>query len=235
MRFCEHSLDKIRYTLLYWQFHHGNRDNAMSNSSQRFWISPSPATKGGENLPTGADIASYARKRVGQIGYKTYGYGNETPSGIPKDHHFVADTLEDAGIGFGDRLKDRPSIDAWASPSSAILGWQPVSDGSVQAGDVLATTKRIPQSWYNGGGQQLGIATGEGTSVGIVDNDRVGENTFGHEPDHNPTVWRSTQLSDGPTAGEANSQQLSQLFEQYADDPKNNGRCRATGTCDITR
>jgi hypothetical protein len=155
---------------------------------------------GDDTPPTGGDIVDAARKYSGSLGYKLYNYNNQTPSGVPKDNHFIADALDDSGVGFGDDPRDRPSIADWADPSSAIPGFAPVSDGSVQAGDVLATAKPIPKNWYTGKGQYLGIATGDGTSLGIVDNDRIGENQFGLLPGHDPVVWRSTQLADADPA-----------------------------------
>jgi len=153
---------------------------------------------------TGDNIVDAARSQLGSLGYKTYGFSNDVPAGVPKDHHFIADTMDSAGLGFGDKPSDRPSIGAWAAPQSNIPGWHPVSDGTVQAGDVLATPKPIAQDWYHGGGQQLGVATGNGTSVGIVDNDRIGENTFGLEDGHGPTVWRASQLAAAtPQSGDA--------------------------------
>ncbi len=98
--------------------------------------------------------------------------------------------------------KDRPDMADWADPASTIPGFALVTDGTIRAGDVLATPKRIPKSWYHGGGQQLGIATGNGTSIGIVDDDRIGENTFGVEDGHNPVVWRATPGRGCPGDGE---------------------------------
>lgn len=146
--------------------------------------------------PTGDDIVDAARNYTGSLGYKLFSYSNQTPSGQPKDNHFVADTLDDADLGFGDDPSDRPSIADWTDPSSDIPGFAPVTDGSIQAGDVLASAKPIPKNWYTGKGQYLGIATGNDTSLGIVDNDRIGENQFGFLPGHDPLVWRSTQLAD---------------------------------------
>ncbi|MBF0562904.1 MAG: hypothetical protein HQL37_13000 [Alphaproteobacteria bacterium] len=186
------------------------------------------------NFVTGDDILKAARKRAGTLGYKTYGCSNNAPSGVPKDNHFIADTLADVGLGFGNRLSDRPGIADWADCRSSIPGWQPVTDGSIQAGDVLATPSRMPLSWFYGGGQQLAVATGKGTSIGVVDNDRVGESDFGLKDGHNPTVWRSTRLGNANSLDNGiNSQQLLGLFDRYSDGPRD-GKCRATGTCDIT-
>jgi len=148
--------------------------------------------------PTGADIVAAARDNGDNLTYKLYGYGNETPAGQAKDHHFVADTLDKAGIGFGDDQAARPAIAHWADPDQDIPGWPVVRDGTIRPGDVLATAKPIPLSSYHGGGQQLGIATGNGTSVGVVDNDRVGESDFGHREGHDPVVRRYAQLDDEP-------------------------------------
>ena len=153
-----------------------------------------------QSLPTGSDIVDAARNTGDGLTYKLYGHSYETPSGQPKDAHFVGDMLDKAGLGFGDKLSDRPTIADWADPKSDIPGWQPVRDGSIQPGDVLATAKPIPLSSYHGGGQQLGIATGDGTSIGIVDNDRIGENDFGHQDGHNPVTWRSTNRFPPPRA-----------------------------------
>jgi len=183
---------------------------------------------------TGDDIAGAARNQIGSLDYKTYGCCNNAPSGVPKDNHFVAETLDNAGLGFGGNVPDRPSATDWAKPTSSIPGWQPVNDDSVQAGDVLAMPKPIPLDSYHGGGQQLAIATGKGTSIGVVDNDRVGESDFGLKDGHDPTVWRSTQLADtNPQGDGVNSQQLQGMFDRYSNGPRD-GKCRATGTCDIS-
>ncbi len=145
---------------------------------------------------TGDDIVDAASSQIGSLGYKRYGYSNSTPAGVPKDNHFIADTLDTAGLGFGDNPSDRPSTADWADPSSTIPGWQPVTDGSIQPGDVLATPKPIARNWYEGGGQQLGVATGNGTSIGVVDNNRIGESGWGFQDGQSPTIWRSTQLAD---------------------------------------
>ena len=154
-----------------------------------------PVSTDDQSSPTGDDIVDAARNSGDGLTYKLYGHSNETPSGQPKDAHFVGDTLDKVGLGFGDKLSDRPTIADWADPRSNIPGWHAVGDGSIQPGDVLATAKPIPLSSYHGGGQQLGVATGDGTSIGIVDNDRIGENDFGHQDGHNPTTWRSTNLA----------------------------------------
>jgi len=154
-----------------------------------------PMSTDDQSLPTGNDIVDAARNSGGGLTYKLYGHSYEPPSGQPKDTHFVGDTLDKAGLGFGDNLSDRPTIADWANPKSNIPGWHTVGDGSIQPGDVLATAKPIPLSSYHGGGQQLGIATGDGTSIGIVDNDRIGENDFGRQDGHNPVTWRSTNLA----------------------------------------
>ena len=122
----------------------------------------------------------------GNLTYKLYGAGADTPAGQPKDHRFVADTLDKAGLGFGG---DAPGIGDWADPSTRIPGWSVVSDGSVRPGDGVATSKPVPLSSHHGGGQQLGIATGAGTTLGIVDNDRIGESDFGLKDGlpHQPT------------------------------------------------
>lgn len=196
--------------------------------------------------PTGDDIADAASSQVGSLGYKRYGWSNDTPAGVPKDNHFIADALDSAGLGFGDNPSDRPSTADWADPSSTIPGWQPVTDGSVQPGDVLATPNPIARNWYEGGGQQLGVATGNGTSIGVIDNNRIGESDWGFQDGHDPVVWRSTQLADDNSPGNAggkpdtvsqqvggaNLQQLMGLFDQYGSGPRD-GKCRATGTCDI--
>ena len=149
-----------------------------------------------QDSPTGDDIVGAAGSQIGSLGYKRYGYSDNTPAGVPKDHNFIANTLDSAGLGFGDNPSDRPSAADWADPSSTIPGWQPVSNGSVQAGDVLATPKPIARNWYEGGGQQLGIATGKGTSVGIVDNNRIGESDWGFKDGHDPVTWRSSLVAD---------------------------------------
>jgi len=149
------------------------------------------------DFPSGQDIVDAARNGSDGLTYKLYGYSQGTPAGQPKDHYFVADTLERAGIGFGND-DARPAIAHWADPGQDIPGWQVVRDGTIQSGDVLATAKPIPLSSYHGGGQQLGIATGKGTSIGVVDNDRVGESDFGHKAGHDPVVRRYVQLNDEP-------------------------------------
>jgi len=155
------------------------------------------------DLPTGGAVVNAARDRIDDLTYKCYGYSNNTPSGVPKDHHFVADTLADAGIGFGSELPDRPGISDWANPQSNIPGWRTVGGGgAILPGDILATPKPIPLSSYHGGGQQLAVATGDGTSLGIVDNDRVGESDFGFRDGHAPMIWRSTQLAREPVEKE---------------------------------
>jgi hypothetical protein len=188
---------------------------------------------------TGGHIVDAARKRIGSMLYKTYAFSNDTLSGEPKDHHFVADALDDVGLGFGDRLSKRPHIVDWADANSNIPGWTPVNDGTIQAGDILATPKRIPLNWMYGGGQQLAIAAGNGKTIGITDNDRVGESDFGLQDGHSPTVWRSAQLADGDI-GEAgdtgddgvNTQQIADLFKRYADPNPWDFKCRQTGTCE---
>jgi hypothetical protein len=144
----------------------------------------------------GNDIVNAARSQIGSLSYKRYGYSDNTPAGVPKDHNFIANTLDNVGLGFGDNPFGRPSAADWADSSSTIPGWQPVGDGSVQAGDVLATPKPIQRNWYEGGGQQLGIATGTGSTIGVIDNNRIGESDFGLKDGQNPVTWRSTQLDD---------------------------------------
>lgn len=40
------------------------------------------------------------------------------------------------------------------------------------------------------------VATGNGTSIGVIDNNRIGESDWGFRDGHNPTIWRSTQMAD---------------------------------------
>ncbi|HQU44300.1 MAG TPA: hypothetical protein PK867_15885, partial [Pirellulales bacterium] len=42
----------------------------------------------------------------------------------------------------------------------------------------------------------LYVATGNGTSIGVIDNNRIGESDWGFRDGHNPTIWRSTQMAD---------------------------------------
>ncbi len=142
--------------------------------------------------PTGNDIADSARDQIGTLNYKTYGYSYNTPSGVPKDGPFIANTLDNAGFGFGGTP---PSAADWADSKASIPGWSPVTDGTAQPGDVLATPKPMPLDWYRGGGQQLGIVSGQSKTIGITDNDQVGESDFGFRNDHNPVIWRNDQLA----------------------------------------
>jgi hypothetical protein len=117
------------------------------------------------------------------------------PSGAPKDHQFVSNVLSNVGLGFDGDIDKHPTADDWANPKSYIPGFKTV-DGPPQAGDILATAKPIQTDWYYGGGQQMGIASGQGSSIGIVNNMRIGENDFGHQDGHDPTIWRSNVVSE---------------------------------------
>lgn len=158
----------------------------------------SDTTDATPNTPTGNDIADAARGQIGSLNYKTYGYSFDTPSGQPKDGPFIANTLDNAGVGFG---PTPPAITDWANPKASIPGWSPVTDGSTRTGDVLATSEPMPLDWYRGGGQQLGIVSGQGTSIGITDNDRVNESDFGFRDGHNPVVWRNDQVAASAGTG----------------------------------
>ena len=145
------------------------------------------------DAPSGQDIADAAQNLLGSNSYQMYNYNDPVPSGEPKDHQFVSDVLGNAGLGFDGDLSDHPAIADWANPDSTIPGWSTV-DGPPQAGDVLATAKPIPSHWYMSPGQSLGIATGDGTSIGVRDNTRIAESDFGYGDGHDPTIWRSMQL-----------------------------------------
>jgi hypothetical protein len=120
------------------------------------------------------------------------------PSGELKDHQFISKTLNALGIGFDGDISKHPSIGDWADPNTYIPNW-PVVDGPVQAGDVLATSRPIPRHWYFSPGQSIGIATGDGTSLGIRDNNRIEESDHGLNPDHDPTIRRYAQLAANTT------------------------------------
>ena len=143
------------------------------------------------NIHNGDDIVGAARNQLYSNAYQQYNYNDGVPSGVPKDLQFVANVLNNAGLdGFDGDIDTLPGIQDWANPNSSIPGWTPVS-GPPQAGDVLATDKPIPTHWYVSPGQSMGIATGDGTTIGVQDNNRVAESDFGLQDGHDPTIWRS--------------------------------------------
>ena len=157
---------------------------------------------GDQDQPTADDIVGAARNQLDSNAYQLYNYNDGVPSGVPKDHQFIANVLNNAGLdGFDGDIDTLPGIQDWANPNSSIPGWTPVS-GPPQAGDVLATDKPIPTHWYVSPGQSMGIATGDGTTIGVQDNNRVAESDFGLQDGHDPTIWRSTQLADGDANGD---------------------------------
>ena len=153
----------------------------------------------GDTPPSAEDIVDAARNQLDSNAYQLYNYNDGIPSGEPKDHQFVANVLNNAGLtNFDGDISKQPSISDWANPNSDIPGWTNV-EGPPQAGDILATDKPIPSHWYVSPGQSIGIATGDGTSIGIRDNNRIAESDFGLQEGHDPTIWRSTQLASSNT------------------------------------
>jgi hypothetical protein len=139
---------------------------------------------------TGDHIADAARSMLDNNTYQLYSYNDGVPSGQAKDHQFVSNVLGKLGLGFDGDIDKHPSADDWGNPRSSIPGFRTVN-GPPQAGDILATQKPIQTDWYYGGGQQMGIATGKDSSVGILNNMRIGESDFGLKDGHEPTIWRS--------------------------------------------
>jgi hypothetical protein len=87
-------------------------------------------------------------------------------------------------------------------------------DGPPQAGDILATPKPIQTDWYYGGGQQMGIATGKDTSIGITNNMRIGESDFGLKDGHEPTIWRADAVANmGSSVSNAGQNSQDQIEE----------------------
>lgn len=114
---------------------------------------------------------------------------------VKKDHQFVADTLGQAGLPVSDEPSQRPALDQWGDPKADIPGW-PVVDGPAQAGDVLTDANPQPRHWYFRPGQAMGIATGDGTSVGVgVDeNHQIKESDWGFRNGDQPVIRRATSL-----------------------------------------
>jgi hypothetical protein len=127
--------------------------------------------------------------------YQLYSYNDGVPSGQAKDHQFVSNVLGKLGLGFDGDIDKHPTADHWGNPNSTIPGFSTV-DGPPQAGDILATQKPIQTDWYYGGGQQMGIATGKDSSVGIINNMRIGESDFGLKDGHEPTIWRADAVAN---------------------------------------
>jgi hypothetical protein len=143
--------------------------------------------------PSGGGIVSAAKASLGSLNYKLFGY-NGLPSGQQKDHQFVADALDRSGLGFsGNKI---PAASDWADPAVDISGWN-VVDGPIQANDVLAMPKGKPDHWYFQPGQQMGIATGDGTSIGIRNNNQIAESNWGFRDDDQPTIRRYGGLAEG--------------------------------------
>ena len=148
-----------------------------------------------DNPVSGDDIADAAKSQLGTSAYQLYSYNDGVPAGEPKDHLFVSNVLGNVGLGFDGGIDKHPTAEDWADPNSNIPGWSPVS-GPPQAGDVLAASKPVRNDWYFGGGQQLGIATGNNTSIGINNSTHIGENDFGFQASHDPTIWRNNQIAE---------------------------------------
>ena len=161
-----------------------------------------PTTIDGPTIdgPTTDDIVDAARNQMDSNAYQLYNYNDGIPSGEAKDHQFVANTLYNAGLGFDGDISKHPSIADWADPNTDIPGWS-VVDGPAQAGDVLANSKPIATHWYMSPGQSMGIATGDDTSIGVLDNNRVAESTFGFEDGHEPTIRRSDAVQMAQNMG----------------------------------
>ncbi len=149
---------------------------------------PSPAR--------GDEIVGRARRALGSLAWKRFGTNGDVPAGAAKDHQFVADTLDQAGYGPGGGPQDRPVAAAWADPHAAVPGW-PVVAGPARAGDVLAMPRGKPDHWYFAPGQQMGIATGNNTSIGVRNNNAVQESDWGFRPDDRPTIRRHQSLVAG--------------------------------------
>jgi len=183
-----------------------------------------------DNPVSGDDIADAAKSQLGTSAYQLYSYNDGVPAGEPKDHLFVSHVLGNVGLGFDGCIDKHPSADDWADPNSNIPGWSPVS-GPPQAGDVLAASKPVRNDWYFGGGQQLGIATGNNTSIGINNSTHIGENDFGFQPSHDPTIWRSDQVANAGSpvsemgADNAPDQPTGKPWDNWTDDEwKRNGK-----------
>ncbi len=156
------------------------------------------------NNDIGNDIANAANSYIGSNAYGLYRYGSGTSSGTPKDDVFINSVLAKAGSGFDG---NRPTLADWTDPNADIPGWMKVN-GPIQAGDVLATQTPIRMDDYSPNGQSLGIATGNGTSIGIQSGQQVAENTFGHEDGHDPIVRRVSQEAPSQQNGNAPNQDL---------------------------
>lgn len=146
-----------------------------------------------EGADVGQSIADSARSMVGDGGYGLYRYSNGIPAGTPKDNAFVNTVLANTGNDFGGKP---PSLSDWANPDAKIPGFAQVA-GPPRAGDVLATPDPVRMDGYSPNGQSLGIATGNGTSIGIHAGQQIAENTFGHEDGHDPVIRRAlTAMGD---------------------------------------
>ena len=87
----------------------------------------------------------------------------------------------------------------WADPNYAIPGW-PVVDGPAQQGDILSAVTNAKEDGYFRPGQQMGIATGDGTSIGIHRNETVQETDWGFRDGQDPTIRRNDTQGDDQTA-----------------------------------
>jgi hypothetical protein len=152
----------------------------------------------------GQSIADTAQSMVGNGSYGLYRYSSGIPAGTPKDDAFVNTVLAGSGNDFGGKA---PSLSDWTDPNSDIPGFARVS-GPPQAGDVLATQTPVRMDGYSPNGQSLGIATGNGTSIGIHAGQQIAENTFGHEDGHDPIVRRVSQEAPSQQNGNAPNQDL---------------------------
>ena len=159
------------------------------------------------NAPfTAQDIVNAAKDQLGSGSYQLYSFNDPIPSGVPKDHQFIADVLSGlGGAKFGDQSGNIPSISDWADPEVPISGWDVVSDDP-QAGDIVATQKPIPSHWYMSPGQSIGVVTGDGSSIGVKDNMSIAESDFGMQEDHQPTVRRCNQLSSNVVSNDTGNQ-----------------------------
>jgi hypothetical protein len=138
----------------------------------------------------GDGVHAVARGSIGSSKYITNATNDDLGAGVQKDAQFVGDMLNQAGLGFDSKVSAWPTAAQWADPTQPIANWS-VVDGPTQAGDVLATAKGdMSKGAYFRPGQQMGIATGNDSSIGVHDNGTVAETDWGFRPDDAPTIRR---------------------------------------------
>jgi len=157
---------------------------------------PQAATQSNSFAPVSADqIMNSANTWKNHSPYGLSAINKDMGAGQAKDHQWVGDTLTQAGTGSFDTPQTRPSIADWADKNADIPGWN-VVDGPARKGDVLAMAKpNNPVFGMRLG--QMGIATGDGTSIGMPMGGDIMEGDIGLADGDNATIRRYANLADG--------------------------------------